>query len=200
MHKLFVFAIAALIVAKTYAHDEEPPKPASSHEHSATGHEHRKSEETASGRPGDPTKVSRTITVQMRDPVEFSPAQIAVIAGETVRFVVVNAGKHEHEMVLGTMKELEEHHEMMKQHPGMHHEEPHRVELAPGKSGVIVWQFTKPGEFFYACLVEDHFELGMYGKITVRAQPENPMPGEAEIRVRQSPFPHAIRAPQGLTL
>src|SRR5438093_1537820 len=41
----------------------------------------------------------------------------------------------------------------------------------PGKSGVIVWQFTKPGEFFYACLVEDHFELGMYGKIRVTGAP-----------------------------
>jgi hypothetical protein len=68
------------------------------------------------------------------------------------------------------MKDLEEHNEMMKKHPGMHHEEPHMAHVAPGKSGVIVWQFTKPGEFYYGCLVEDHFELGMFGKIRVTGQ------------------------------
>ena len=104
---------------------------------------------------------------------------------ETIRFVVLNTGKYEHEMVLGTMKELEEHSEMMKQHRGMHHDEAHMAHVPPGKSGVIVWQFTKPGEFFYACLVEDHFELGMYGKITVHAHAEHSMPmqhGEEEMR------------------
>src|SRR5437764_8973773 len=168
MHKqLFVIALAAS-VATAFAHDEpQKPKPAASHDHSSTRHEHSGSKETAFGRPGDPAKVDRTIMVEMRDPVEFVPSQIAVKTGETVRFVVVNAGKHPHEMVLGTIKELEQHQEMMKQQKDMHHDEPYMAHVASGKSGVIVWQFTKPGEFFYACLVEDHFELGMYGKITV---------------------------------
>src|SRR5205814_4646810 len=126
MHRS-VIAFALVAATTTYAHDE-PQQPAPSHEHSATGHEHGKGEETAFGRPGDPAKVTRTITVEMRDPVEFSPAQIAVKAGETIRFVVRNTGKHEHEMVLGTMKSLEEHQEMMQQHPGMHHDEPQMVE------------------------------------------------------------------------
>ena len=72
---------------------------------------------------------------------------------------------------ISEMKELEAHGEMMKEHRGMHHDAPHMVEVAPGKSGVIVWQFTTPGEFYYACLVEDHFELGMYGKIKVSGKP-----------------------------
>ena len=53
----------------------------------------------------------------------------------------------------------------------MHHDEPYMAHVAPGKSGVIVWQFTRPGEFYYACLVEDHFELGMYGRIRVTGAP-----------------------------
>jgi plastocyanin len=141
----------------------------------------------------------------MRDPVEFLPADITVMTGETVRFVVVNAGKHEHEMVLGTMKELEEHGEMMKQQRDMHHDEPHMAHVVPGKSGVIVWQFTKPGEFFYACLVEDHFELGMYGKITVSGAQKSAATsehahaghsmaaqhGQAEMRGMYGPYPMA---------
>ncbi|HEX9435071.1 MAG TPA: cupredoxin family protein [Burkholderiales bacterium] len=165
--QLFVIALAASVAIPAFAQDEpQKPKPPAGHDHSSTGHTHSGSK--AFGRPGDPTKVARTIVVEMRDPVEFFPADITVMTGETVRFVVVNTGKHEHEMVLGTMKELEAHGEMMKQQKDMHHDEPHMAQVAPGKSGVIVWQFTRPGEFYYACLVEDHFELGMYGKIRVR--------------------------------
>src|SRR5438105_5779095 len=163
MHQqVFVIALAAIVAASAAARAEEPHKPAASHDHAQQGHEHAGSKETAFGRPGDPAKADRTIVVEMRDPVEFSPAEIAAKTGETIRFVVVNTGKHEHEMVLGTMKELEEPNEMMKQHLGMRHAEPQMIEVAPGKSGVIVWQFTQPGEFYYACLVEDHFDLGMY--------------------------------------
>ena len=32
----------------------------------------------------------------------------------------------------------------------------------------MVWQFTKPGEFYYGCLVPGHFEAGMIGRIVVR--------------------------------
>jgi len=170
--QLFVIALAASVAIPAFAHDEpQKPKPPAGHDHSSTGPAHSGGKETAFGRPGDPAKVDRTIVVEMRDPVEFSPAEIAVITGETVRFVVVNTGKHEHEMVLGTMQELEEHQEMMKRQKDMHHDEPHMAHVAPGKSGVIVWQFTKPGEFYYACLVEDHFDLGMYGKLRVAGAP-----------------------------
>src|SRR5258708_37339921 len=170
MHKqLSVVALAASVAVSAFAHDEpQKPRPPASHDHSSKAHEHSGGKETAFGRPGDPTKVDRTIVVEMRDPLEFLPADITVMTGETVRFVVVNTGKHEHEMVLGTMQEHEAHGEMMKQQKDMHHDEPHMAHGTPAKSGVIVWQFTRPGEFYYACLVEDHFELGMYGKIRVR--------------------------------
>ena len=145
---------------------------AQAHEHGAQGHEHSGDAETAFGRPGDPGKVDRTINVEMRDPAEFAPSRIEVNTGETILFVVRNAGKHEHEMVLGTMKELEQHYAEMKRNPhGMHHSAPHIAVPAPGKTAVIVWQFTKPGEFNYGCLIEDHFELGMFGKIVVTGAP-----------------------------
>src|SRR5713101_6967152 len=158
-----VFAIFAM-AASARVHGAEP-------HHADKGHDHSTPAETAFGRAADPVKAQRTIVVEMRDSFEFSPSEITVKAGEIVRFVAVNAGKLVHEMVLGTMKDLEEHKETMKQHPDMHHDEPHMAHVAPGKSGVIVWQFTRPGEFYYACLVEDHFDLGMYGKIRVTGAP-----------------------------
>lgn len=39
--------------------------------------------------------------------------------------------------------------------------------VAPGKTETIVWQFTKVGEFHYACLIPGHFEAGMIAKISV---------------------------------
>src|SRR6185503_1019636 len=166
MLRSLVLACAALLAARAAAHDDDQHKPAApAHQHDAAA------QEKAFGRPGDPARVDRTVVIEMRDPVEFAPAQIAVKTGETIRFVVVNAGKHLHEMVLGTREELAEHQAMMKRQKDMHHDEPSMAHVAPGKSGVIVWQFTRPGEFFYACLVEDHYDLGMYGRITVIGAP-----------------------------
>jgi uncharacterized cupredoxin-like copper-binding protein len=126
-------------------------------------------EEKAFGRKGDPKKVSRTIELDMSDAMRFAPAELAVKQGETVRFRLKNSGKVLHEMVLGTMQELKEHAEIMKQHPGMHHAEANIVHVSPGKTGALVWQFTNPGEFHYGCLVPGHFEAGMVGRVRVLA-------------------------------
>ncbi len=128
------------------------------------------SEEHAFGKAGDPKKVTRTITFNMTDNMRFNPAQISVKQGETIRFVARNNGKIMHEMVIGTMKDLKEHAEQMKKFPGMEHDEPYMAHVAPGKSEEIIWQFTKAGDFDFACLIAGHFEAGMVGKITVVAK------------------------------
>lgn len=125
-------------------------------------------EETPFGREGDPRKVTRTIRIDMSDKMRFSPSALEVKQGEVVRFEVKNSGKIMHEMVLGTMDELKKHAELMKKHPGMEHDEPYMAHVAPGKSETIVWHFTKPGEFYYGCLIPGHFEAGMIGKVVVR--------------------------------
>lgn len=124
--------------------------------------------ETPFGRTGDPKNVTRTITIDMLDTMRFSPASITVRQGDTVRLRVRNAGKVLHELVIGTDTELKEHAELMKKHPDMEHDEPYMAHVAPGKQGEIVWQFTQPGEFYYACLVPGHMEAGMVAKITVQ--------------------------------
>jgi uncharacterized cupredoxin-like copper-binding protein len=50
----------------------------------------------------------------------------------------------------------------------MAHDDWHGKHVQPGESASLVWQFTKPGEFYYACLVPGHFEAGMIGTIVVR--------------------------------
>ena len=125
--------------------------------------------EKAFGRTGDPKKVTRTIHISGDDSMRYSPSQITVRQGETIRFVVANQGKIFHEVVLGTMDELREHAEWMRKHPTMEHDAPYMVHLPPGKKGEMIWQFTVPGEFYFACLIPGHFEAGMKGSITVVA-------------------------------
>ena len=125
-------------------------------------------EEKPFGREGEPSKVTRTIKVDMSDRMRFKPGEIPIKPGETIRFEVKNSGKAVHEMVLGTMQDLKEHAELMRKHPGMEHDEPYMAHVAPGKTERMVWQFTKPGEFYYGCLVPGHFEAGMVGKVIVR--------------------------------
>ena len=125
-------------------------------------------EEKPFGREGDPSKVTRTIKVDMSDKMRFNPGELRIKAGETIRFQVKNSGQAMHEMVLGTMQDLKEHAELMRKHPGMEHDEPYMAHVGPGKTERMVWQFTKPGEFYYGCLVPGHFEAGMVGKVIVR--------------------------------
>jgi uncharacterized cupredoxin-like copper-binding protein len=125
-------------------------------------------EEKAFGRPGDPRKITRTVRIQGTDDMRYTPAAITVKQGDTIRFVVKNAGKMMHETVIGTMAELQEHYELMKKFPDMEHDEPYMVHLKPGETGEMVWQFTQAGEFYFACLIPGHLEAGMVGRVTVK--------------------------------
>ena len=136
-------------------------------DHGKKEEQHADDHAAALGKPGDPGKVTRSIQVEMNDTMRFKPDSIRVKRGETIRFIVRNTGKQKHEMVLGTIKELKEHAESMRKFPEMEHADPNQVSVEPGKTGELVWQFTKAGTFDFACLVPGHFEAGMVGKIIV---------------------------------
>ena len=123
---------------------------------------------SALGRPGDEKNITRTIELSMGDEMRFSPARVEVKRGETIRFVAKNDGKMTHEMVLGTSAELKQHAAMMRKFPGMQHSDPNAISVEPGKTGELIWQFTRAGTFGFACLVPGHFEAGMKGAIVVR--------------------------------
>lgn len=133
---------------------------------SSFAHDH---EESAVGKPGVAVDVSRTVKVSMTDAMRFEPAQVSAKQGETIRFVVTNAGKVKHEFVLGTETELKEHYEAMLKSPDMVHSDPNRVTLAPGAAGEIIWTFTKTGNIDFACLQPGHYDAGMKGIVAVTA-------------------------------
>ena len=58
---------------------------------------------------------------------------------------------------------------MMKKNPKMEHDEPNGVRLAPKKSAELLWRFSKAGDFEYSCLIPDHRDYGMIGRVTVKA-------------------------------
>ncbi len=117
---------------------------------------------------GDPAAVRRTIVLRMSDDMRFSPNQIEVQEGDTVRLRADNRGRMLHEIVLGTRAELAQHAQMMQKFPDMEHDEPSMVHVRAGRRGDIVWHFNRPGTFDFACLIPGHFEAGMTGTITVR--------------------------------
>lgn len=119
------------------------------------------------GQPGDPAKVTRTIELTMDDTMRFTPSDIKVNAGETVRFFIKNTGKISHEMVIGSLADLKAHAAEMQKMPGMKHAEPNMITLAPGKIGGLVWQFDQAGTVDFACLIPGHMEAGMVGKVKV---------------------------------
>lgn len=120
---------------------------------------------------GRPKAVKRTIDITMADDMTFMPAVIEVRQGDTVRLRLHNRGKEMHEFVLGTTTEIEAHAAMMKKFPNMEHDNPWMVHVPPGRSGAVVWTFNRAGDFDYACLIKDHYELGMAGRVRVRVLP-----------------------------
>jgi uncharacterized cupredoxin-like copper-binding protein len=123
------------------------------------------------GQPGKKKEVARTIKVVMKETADgkmlFEPAEITVKQGETIRFAVQNAGETDHEFVLDDSAGMTKHKALMEKFPEMEHDDPNSVRLAPGKTGEIIWTFTKSGDLKFACLIPGHFEAGMHGDLTV---------------------------------
>lgn len=143
--------------------------PVMAHSTASRGHmQHPMSDEQyAWGKMGDAKKVDREIVISMTDDMRFTPADITVKANETVRFVVNNNGVLLHEIVIGTPNEFQKHAAMMVKFPNMAHDEPYMAHVDPGMQGLVMWNFNRPGEFEFACLLPSHFQAGMKGKITV---------------------------------
>lgn len=133
----------------------------------AIGHEQHGHETYSAGEPGNAKKPARTIEVTMSE-MEFTPSRIEVKRGEQIRFIVRNAGTEDHEFLLATTEDNLKHAEVMKKNPKMEHDDPNGVRLAPKKSAEILWKFTKAGTFEYACLIPDHRDYGMTGRIIVK--------------------------------
>jgi uncharacterized cupredoxin-like copper-binding protein len=121
--------------------------------------------------------VSRSIAVNIDDRMRFTPSQIDVQAGETIRFVVTNSGRTAHEMVLGSDEGIRAHAEVMKQAAakGSAHEDEHHhgtgaaIRVAAGQTGELVVTFAQATRLQMACLIPGHYEAGMRGTLQVLA-------------------------------
>jgi len=130
--------------------------------------------ETAYGRPGVARDVTRTITLIATE-MKYSERALTITAGETIRFVLINKGKQDHELMIADSREQLEHRMMMLSQEGSktphHHDSGNMIEAKPGETKELIWAFTKPGTFEFSCNFPGHAEGGMTGTITVVASP-----------------------------
>lgn len=133
-------------------------------------HDHGEMKMMDVGMPGKAEDAGRTVNVVMRETDDgdmiFEPAELEIEQGETIRFLVTNAGELEHEFVLDTLEGNVKHKEMMAE-MDMEHDDPNSITLDSGESGEIVWKFANAGAFEFACLIPGHYEAGMHGPIAV---------------------------------
>ena len=120
----------------------------------------------------------------------YEPETITVKEGETVRFIVKNAGELVHEFNIGTAQMLIDHApemEMMVDHgvleaDRINHEAAKKMQesmghgehkmanaalLEPGKTGEIIWKFPKHAELEFGCTVPGHYDSGMVGEFSL---------------------------------
>jgi len=142
----------------------------SSHGHADNEHH----DEMAIGKPGTRADADRMVKIVMRETSDgdmiFEPQRLKIKEGETVRFLVRNAGELEHEFVLDDHHGVMKHKALMEKFPEMEHDDPNSVRLDPGENGEVVWAFINAGSFEFACLIPGHYAAGMKGDISVTAQ------------------------------
>lgn len=109
----------------------------------------------------------RTIEVRTSDELRFDPAQIEVIAGETVQFVVTNEGDAVHEFLIGTEAEQAEFAEDMAAGDSHAHSDA-GVTVEPGQTETFEYTFEDADvELLAGCHEAGHYEAGMVASITV---------------------------------
>ena len=118
------------------------------------------------GMPGKPEQAKRTVRVTADDNA-FDLKQIQVRAGETVRFVITNAGSSRHEFAIASPAENAEHRAMMRKMPDMKHDDPNIVTVDPGETKELIWRFGQDRDVEFSCNVENHAEDGMRGSFRV---------------------------------
>ena len=95
----------------------------------------------------------------------FSPAEIEVAVGTTVRFVVHNADPIAHELIVGDQAVQDRHENGTEAHHG---ERPGEVSVPAGATVETTYRFDRPGTVLFGCHLPGHWTYGMRGTIEVR--------------------------------
>lgn len=112
---------------------------------------------------------TRTIEIEMRD-IEFSPDEVSVEPGETVRFVFENTGEIPHDAFIGDEAAQDEHEREMREADGdgggmdMEGDDAageDGITVEPGETGELTHTFQEGDELLIGCHQAGHYEAGM---------------------------------------
>jgi len=112
----------------------------------------------------------KEVRIEVDDTMRFSPATWEARAGEPIRIILVNKGKVDHELVIGSEKEIMAHAKEMANPNTKGHHHTNEVSAKPGQQTELVWTFKDPGQYAMACFEPGHYEAGMKGVINVVTQ------------------------------
>ncbi len=117
---------------------------------------------------GAASDAVRTVEVTMTDDLRYDPAELSVSAGQTVRFVVRNAGANVHEFLIGTPHEQAVFAEEMADGHGGGHAAGAGVSVEPGATAEFTFSFTADDrDLLVGCHQPGHYEGGMVAPVTV---------------------------------
>lgn len=136
-----------------------------------SAHEGDDDETFAAGEPGNPSSPFRVVAISMGEKegtMFYTPSEVDVTKGEQIKFVIQNVGTVRHEFHLASVAENANHRREMEKNPEMIHDDPNAQTVEPGKKAEILWKFSKPGVFEFACLQPGHYGAGMHGTVVVK--------------------------------
>jgi uncharacterized cupredoxin-like copper-binding protein len=112
--------------------------------------------------------ATRTVNVQMSD-LAFTPGNIEVRAGETVKFVFTNKGLVDHDAFIGDTAAQSTHGMNMGATGTAGHDMANDggITVKPGKAGEVTMTFNKSGGLEIGCHEPGHYEAGMKAMVTV---------------------------------
>lgn len=109
----------------------------------------------------------REIKVELTDGLRIRPDVLNVAAGETVRFVVTNAGSVDHEFFIGDEIAQESHGEEMAANGGRVEDSANGVGVKPRTREALVFTFAGAGSLIAGCHLPGHFGAGMRAAIAI---------------------------------
>jgi uncharacterized cupredoxin-like copper-binding protein len=114
--------------------------------------------------PPPPSPQERTVTLDVRYS-RFSPAELEVRPGTTVRFVVRNGDPIAHELIVGDQRVQDVHERGTEAHHG---DRPGEVSVPAGGTATTTYRFSRPGRVLLGCHLPGHWDYGMRGVMNVR--------------------------------
>jgi uncharacterized cupredoxin-like copper-binding protein len=123
---------------------------------------------SAVGMPAKGAKPDKVVHVILTDDMKINfKKDVKLEPNDVVQFVVMNAGKIDHEFSIGSAQEQLKHREMMKNMGSHAHDSGSTVTVKPGKAKQLLWHFHGDNNVEFACNIPGHAEAGMVKKITL---------------------------------